>query len=430
MKNNILSIEETLDRKHLESIQNNNFNNTINHMLRKNKNLPFSKLVDELKHIDINALSDFPFTTKSDFMDNYPFGLFSVDMKDVVKLHASSGTHGKPTVVGYTANDMKVWNTTVARGLSAIGVSNRDIIQISFGYGLFTGGFGMRGGAELLGATVVPASIGNTSRQVEMLLDYGVTVLACTPSYAIQIGETLKRMDMKPGELNLKIGVFGGEPWTESMRTHIEKLLNIKAYDIYGISEIIGPGVSFECCEKDGLHINEDHFIPEIVCPKTDNVLEAGEYGELVLSCVTKEAIPLIRYRTGDITRLNYSKCNCGRTTVRMEKPRGRVDDMLIIKGVNVFPTQIETVLLDSFNLVPHYQIVVSRKNYIDSLEINVELSEESTLYELAVREKISNIIQTKIKSKLGISVVVKLLPFGSLDRFDGKSNRVKDLRK
>ncbi|MBV5302810.1 MAG: phenylacetate--CoA ligase, partial [Chlorobium sp.] len=325
----------------------------------------------------IDDLKKLPFTTKQDLRDNYPFGLFTLPQTDVVRLHASSGTTGKSTVVGYTHNDIQMWSEVVARSLTMAGVGTSDIIQVAYGYGLFTGGLGLHYGAEKVGATVIPISGGNTKKQLQLMEDFGSTVLACTPSYAAYLGEALVEEKIDRKHIKLKAGVFGAEPWTEEMRTQIEQLLGIKAYDIYGLSEIIGPGVSMEChCQK-GMHIFEDHFIPEIINPESGEVLPYGELGELVFTPATKEAMPLIRYRTRDLTRLHADRCECGRTLVRMEKCLGRSDDMLIIRGVNVFPSQVESVLLEMSETKPHYLLVVDRENNLDTLEIRVEIEEQ-----------------------------------------------------
>lgn len=328
---------------------------------------------------DIKSVSDLkklPFTTKADLRDTYPYGLFATDMSNVIRLHASSGTTGKQIVVGYTQKDIDIWSECAARSLVCVGGTKDDFVHVSYGYGLFTGGLGMHYGAEKLGATVIPASSGNTARQVSILQDFGSSIICCTPSYALYICDVLKQGNIPPSSLKLKAGIFGAEPWTENMRREIEEKLEIKAYDIYGLSEIIGPGVACECeCQK-GMHINEDHFIPEIIDPDTGEVLPEGSKGELVFTCITKEAFPLIRYRTRDISSLTYDKCDCGRTLVRMTKPDGRSDDMLIIRGVNVFPSQIESVLLSLGDVAPHYMLIVDRVNNSDTLEIQVEMSD------------------------------------------------------
>jgi phenylacetate-CoA ligase len=378
----------------------------------------------------IDDLKKLPFTTKQDLRDNYPFGLFTLPQADIVRLHASSGTTGKSTVVGYTHIDIQMWSEVVARSLTMAGVGKTDIIQVAYGYGLFTGGLGLHYGAEKVGASVIPISGGNTKKQLQLMEDFGSTVIACTPSYAAYLGEALVEEKIDRRNLKLKAGVFGAEPWTEEMRTQIEQLLGIKAYDIYGLSEIIGPGVSMEChCQK-GMHIFEDHFIPEIINPETGVVLPYGELGELVFTPATKEAMPLIRYRTRDLTRLHADKCECGRTLVRMEKCVGRSDDMLIIRGVNVFPSQVESVLLEMSETKPHYLLVVDRENNLDILEIQVEIEEQFFSDEIKELEGLRQRIKANIASVLGISATIRLVEPGTIERSMGKAQRVVDKRK
>ncbi len=378
----------------------------------------------------IDDLQKLPFTTKQDLRDNYPFGLFTVPQTDIVRLHASSGTTGKSTVVGYTHNDIEMWSEVVARSLTMAGVGKSDIIQVAYGYGLFTGGLGLHYGAEKVGASVIPISGGNTKKQLQLMEDFGSTVLACTPSYAAYLGEALNEEKIDRRNIKLKAGVFGAEPWTEEMRSQIEHLLGIKAYDIYGLSEIIGPGVSMEChCQK-GMHIFEDHFIPEIINPDTGEVLPYGELGELVFTPATKEAMPLIRYRTRDLTRLHGETCECGRTLVRMEKCVGRSDDMLIIRGVNVFPSQVESVLLEMSETKPHYLLVVDRENNLDVLEIQVEVEEQFFSDEIKELEGLRHRIKANIASLLGISATIRLVEPGTIERSMGKAQRVIDKRK
>ena len=378
----------------------------------------------------IDDLKKLPFTTKQDLRDNYPFGLFTLPQTDVVRLHASSGTTGKSTVVGYTHNDIQMWSEVVARSLTMAGVGTSDIIQVAYGYGLFTGGLGLHYGAEKVGATVIPISGGNTKKQLQLMEDFGSTVLACTPSYAAYLGEALVEEKIDRKHIKLKAGVFGAEPWTEEMRTQIEQLLGIKAYDIYGLSEIIGPGVSMEChCQK-GMHIFEDHFIPEIINPESGEVLPYGELGELVFTPATKEAMPLIRYRTRDLTRLRADRCECGRTLVRMEKCVGRSDEMLIIRGVNVFPSQVESVLLEMSETKPHYLLVVDRENNLDTLEIRVEIEEQFFSDEVKELEGLRKRIKANISSILGISATIRLVEPGTIERSMGKAQRVIDNRK
>ena len=378
----------------------------------------------------IDDLKKLPFTTKQDLRDNYPFGLFTVPQSDIVRLHASSGTTGKSTVVGYTHNDVQMWSEVVARSLTMAGVGKTDIIQVAYGYGLFTGGLGLHYGAEKVGASVIPISGGNTKKQLQLMEDFGSTVIACTPSYAAYLGEALVEEKIDRNKIKLRAGVFGAEPWTEEMRSQIEHLLGIKAYDIYGLSEIIGPGVSMECqCQK-GMHIFEDHFIPEIINPDTGVVLPYGELGELVFTPATKEAMPLIRYRTRDLTRLHADKCECGRTLVRMEKCVGRSDDMLIIRGVNVFPSQVESVLLEMSETKPHYLLVVDRENNLDILEIQVEIEEQFFSDEIKELEGLRQRIKANIASTLGISATIRLVEPGTIERNMGKAQRVIDKRK
>lgn len=378
----------------------------------------------------IEDISKLPFTEKTDLRDNYPFGMFTVPMSEIVRVHASSGTTGKPTVVGYTRNDLNMWAEVVTRTLCMAGVQQNDIVQIAYGYGLFTGGLGMHYGTENLGATVIPISGGNTQKQIQLMQDFGTTVIACTPSYALFLAEVMKDKNIDPESLNLRVGIFGAEPWSENMRKEIESKLKIKAIDIYGLSEIVGPGVSCECEEQAGMHINEDHFIPEIIHPETLEPMPNGEIGELVFTTVTKEGIPIIRYRTRDLTRLIYEKCKCGRTLVRMEKCMGRSDDMLIIRGVNVFPSQIESVLLEMSETEPHYLLIVEREGTLDILEVMVEVQEQFFSDEIRVLEALKKKITQNIQNTLGISVNVKLVEPKTIERTAGKSKRVIDNRK
>lgn len=380
------------------------------------------KTVDDLKNL--------PFTYKTDLRDTYPYGLFAAPMDEVVRIHASSGTTGKQTVVGYTKNDIDVWAECVARGMVSVGGTDKDIVHVSYGYGLFTGGLGIHDGATKLGAAVVPVSTGNTARQINIFKDFGSTVLCCTPSYAMYLAEAVKESGTSPEELKLRIGIFGAEPWTEEMRQEIEKGLGIKAYDIYGLSEVCGPGVACNCYMQNGLHVQEDHFIPEIIDPDTGEVLPEGESGELVFTCITKEALPLIRYRTRDISSLIYGKCECGRTTVRMTKPCGRTDDMLIIRGVNVFPSQVESVLLNIEGVSPHYHITVDRVNNLDTMEVAVEMSPSLFSDSVKVIQEKEKVIKQALLSTLNISVSVKLVGPKTISRSEGKASRVTDMRK
>lgn len=394
----------------------------------------FRKRMDEkgLKPEDIKGVEDLaklPFSYKQDLRDYYPFGLFAEPLKNIVRVHASSGTTGKQIVVGYTRNDLDTWKDCMARQFAAAGATDEDIIQVSYGYGLFTGGLGAHGGAERIGATVVPTSSGNTSRQIQTMADFGTTVLCCTPSYAMYLAEAIEEAGLKD-KIKLKAGVFGAEPWTEDMRHAIENSLGIKAYDVYGLSEIMGPGVAYECSCQNGMHVSEDMFIPEIIDPDTGEVLPEGEQGELVFTTLTKEGFPVIRYRTRDICSLNYEQCECGRTFVRMNKPTGRSDDMLIIRGVNVFPSQIEEVLLKiSSGVTPNYQIVVGRENNTDTLDINVEMSEALFADDIKSIEKIERKIVTDLRSVLGIGAKVHLVNPKSIERSEGKAKRVIDNR-
>ena len=396
------------------------------------ENVPmYRERMDEagVKPEDIQTLEDLaklPFTTKQDLRDYYPFDLFAVPKKEIVRIHASSGTTGKQIVAGYTRNDLDMWSNGFARQLVAAGGDQKSIVQVSYGYGLFTGGLGAHQGAEKVGAMVVPTSSGNTERQIRFMCDLGATHLCCTPSYAMYLGETVKEMGVK-NQLKLKAGIFGAEPWTEEMRKQIEETLGIKAFDVYGLTEIMGPGVSYECHMQQGMHICEDMFIAEIIDPETGEVLPEGSFGELVFTTITKEGQPLIRYRTRDLCTLDYSPCECGRTHVRMKKPAGRTDDMLIIRGVNVFPSQIEEVLLkNSIEVSPNYQILVDRVNNTDTLDINVELSPK---FNGNVEDEKKN-LEAQLRSMLGIGAKVHLLRPKSIVRSEGKSKRVIDNRK
>ena len=393
----------------------------------------YKKRFDEmgLKPEDIRSIDDLtklPFTTKQDLRDTYPFGLIAVPRDDLARVHASSGTTGKQTVVAYTQNDLDIWARSAARAIVGCGGTHEDFIHVSYGYGLFTGGLGLHDGAEKMGATVIPVSSGNTSRQVQILQDYGSDILACTPSYAMYIGETVRDMGIDPKTLKLRGGIFGAEAWSENMRREIEKILDIKAYDIYGLSEIAGPGVSFECKEQTGMHINEDFFYPEIIDPETGEQLPDGEYGELVFTCIGKEALPLLRYRTRDICKLSHKPCSCGRTLVKMSKTRGRTDDMLIIRGINVFPSQVEHVLL-SLNMEPNYQIIVDRKNNLDTMEVQVEMSDQMFSDKVRNLEDVEHNIAAALQSTLNIAAKIRLVEPKSLPRSEGKAKRVIDKR-
>jgi len=374
-------------------------------------------------------LAKLPFTYKRDFRDNYPLGLAAVPKERIVRIHASSGTTGKPTVVAYTAGDIDTWSEVMARTITAGGVTKHDVVHNAYGYGLFTGGLGFHYGAERIGATVIPVSGGVTKRQIMLMQDLGSTVLCCTPSYALYLAEAAQEMGVDLRETALRVGIFGAEPWSERMRQEIEAKLGLMALDIYGLSEIIGPGVSVECEHQCGLHIFEDHFLPEIVDPGTGMPLPWGQRGELVLTTLTKEALPVIRYRTGDITSLNAETCACGRTMVRMAKPSGRTDDMLIVRGINVFPSQIETVLLQVEGVQPHYQIIVDRQHTLDDLEVWVEVSDEVFADEIRGLEALEQRIRNELHNALGIAARVRLVEPRSIQRSEGKAKRVVDRR-
>jgi phenylacetate-CoA ligase len=425
---------ETLPREAMEALQLTRLRDTVDRLYAT---VPFYRgKLDEAgyKPGDIRRgedLARLPFTTKLDLRDTYPFGMFAVPMERVVRLHASSGTTGKPIVVGYTRRDIDTWSELMARTLSCGGTTSGDVVHNAYGYGLFTGGLGAHYGAEKIGATVIPMSGGNTKRQILVLQDFGSTILLCTPSYALNMAEAMAEEAVDPGGLRLKCGLFGAEPWSESMRREIEKKLRISALDIYGLSEVIGPGVASECIEeKHGLHIFEDHFIPEIIDPASGKALPYGEPGELVFTTVTKEAFPVIRYRTRDISRLIPAPCACGRTLVRMERISGRSDDMLIIRGVNVFPSQIESVLMAVEGVEPHYQLIVTREGSLDVLEVQVEVNEAVFSDEVKGLETLSRRIEHDIKDLLGVSCRVKLVEPKTIQRSEGKAKRVIDRRK
>lgn len=383
---------------------------------------------DDIK--SVNDLSKLPFSYKQDLRDYYPYGLFAVPTDDIVRVHASSGTTGKKIVVGYTKNDLANWENCIARIMTGIGLDKSDFIQISYGYGLFTGGLGAHGGAATIGATVIPTSSGNTHNQIQTMIDFGATALCCTPSYALYLGESIEESGLKD-QIKLKVGIFGAEPWSEEMRQAIEEKLGIKAYDIYGLSEIMGPGVAGECEYQCGMHVWEDMFIPEIINPETGEVLPYGEQGELVFTTITKEGFPLIRYRTRDICQLIAEPCKCGRTHIRMKKPCGRSDDMLIIRGVNVFPSQIEEVLMNvGSGVTPNYQIIVDRVNNTDTFDINVEMNEQLFTDDIKSIENMERSITEKLREVLGIGAKVHLVNPKSIERSEGKARRVIDNRK
>ena len=422
-----------MDRESLRKIQSIRLKKIVDYVYH---NTPFyRKKMQEMGITpdDINSIDDIvklPFTTKHDLRDNYPFGLCAVPMSQIVRIHASSGTTGKPTVVGYTRKDLSSWAECISRAFTAYGAGRSDIFQVSYGYGLFTGGLGAHAGAENIGASVIPMSSGNTEKQITLMHDFGSTVLCCTPSYALYLADAIKDSGLPREEFKLKVGAFGAEPWTEQMRHEIEEKLGLKALDIYGLTEIIGPGVAFECSEQSGMHINEDHFIAETIDPDTGEVLPEGTQGEIVFTCISKEAFPLLRYRTRDIGILKREKCSCGRTLIKMMKPAGRSDDMLIIRGVNVFPSQVESVLLQLGNTAPYYQLIVDRVNNTDTLEIQVEISPEmfsDTVKSLEDQEKI---IKSAVESTLGIAAKIRLVEPKTIQRTEGKAIRVIDKRK
>ena len=424
---------ETLPREALEALQAKRLKNLVE---RVSATVPFYK--NKFKEVgvtadDIKTVADIvklPFTTKQDMRDSYPYGMFAVPRDQVVRIHASSGTTGKPTVVGYTRRDIQIWAELMARTFHAAGVAKGDVLQNAFGYGLFTGGLGAHYGAELIGASVIPISGGNSKKQLMIMKDFGTTAFCCTPSYALNLYEVATEAGVDVKSLPIKVGVFGAEPWTQQMREEIEEKWGIDAIDIYGLSEVIGPGVSFECVEaKHGMHINEDHFIVETIDPETGEQLPFGEKGELVFTTITKEGIPLIRYRTRDITRIIKEPCICGRTFVRMEKVMGRSDDMLIIRGVNVFPSQIESILMDTKGVSPHYQLIVDRLDNMDVLEVQVEVTDELFSDEIKKLQALEKSIVKDIKDIIGVSVKVKLVEPKSIARSEGKAVRVIDKR-
>ena len=424
--------KECMAREDLEQLQLERLQSTL---YRVGTHVPFyKKKFDELKfnYDNVRSLDDLrrlPFTIKQDLRDNYPYGLFAVPLRDVVRVHSSSGTSGQATVVGYTRNDIKTWSNLVARVITAAGVTKNDVIQIAFGYGLFTGGFGLHYGAELVGTSVIPISSGNTKRQIQIMKDFKTTALVCTPSYALVMADTMMEMGINPNGLSLRYGLFGGEPWSEGMRREINEKLGIIATDNYGLSEVMGPGVSGECLECNGLHINEDHFLLEILDPNTLEPVPEGEVGELVITTLTKEAFPMIRYRTRDLTRFIPGPCACGRTMRRMQRVMGRSDDMLIIKGVNVFPMQIEKVLFEVEGIEPHYQIIVDRENHADRLTVLVEVMESIFFDEMKKQRMVIDRIKSRLASELGLQVEVKLVEEKTLERYEGKAKRVIDRR-
>lgn len=424
--------KECMSRDELEQLQLERLQSTL---YRVGTHVPFyrNKFSEiKLDYESFGSLADLrqlPFTSKQILRENYPYGLFAVPLRDVVRIHSSSGTTGMATVVGYTRNDIKTWSNLVARILMAAGVGADDVIQIAFGYGLFTGGFGLHYGAEMLGASVIPISAGNTRRQIQIMQDFKTTALVCTPSYALKIADVMMDEGVNPNGLSLKYGLFGAEPWSESMRREINERLGIVATDNYGLSEVMGPGVAGECLECNGLHVNEDHFLVEILDPETLEPVEPGEIGEMVITTLTKEAFPVIRYRTRDLTRLLTEPCPCGRTFHRIERITGRTDDMLIIKGVNVFPTQIESILFEIEGIQPHYNLVVEREQNEDKVTVMVEVVESIFFHEMKKQRTMVDLIKKRLVAELGVSVSVKLVEERSLERFNGKGSRVIDKR-
>ncbi len=424
--------QECLPRPELTKLQ---LERLISTLKRVGNNVPFyRKKFNEMKlHPEqlthLEELCSYPFTTKQDLRDNYPYGLFAVPLRDVVRVHSSSGTTGTATVVGYSRNDIVTWSDMVARILCSAGVTPDDVIQIAFGYGLFTGGFGLHYGAERLGASVIPISSGNTKRQIQIMQDFKTTALVCTPSYALKMADVMMDMGVNPNGLSLRYGLFGAEPWSEAMRQEINERLGVRATDNYGLSEVMGPGVAGECLECNGLHISEDHFLVEVLNPDTLEPVAPGEVGELVLTTLTKEAFPVIRYRTRDLTRLLPEPCPCGRTFVRMSRVLGRSDDMLIIKGVNVFPMQIEAILFEIEGTEPHYRLIVERENNEDKLTVMVEVVESIFFDEMKKQRALMETIKKRLASELGVGVEIKLVEERSLERFNGKAARVIDKR-
>lgn len=426
------SNKECMSRDELSDLQGKRLHKLVELVYH---NTPFyRKKMQEMDLLpdDIQTIEDIeklPFTTKQDLRDNYPLGFLATPMSEIVRVHASSGTTGNPTIVGYTRRDIEIWKEVFARALSAYGMTKGDIMSVGYGYGLFTGGLGAHYGVEHFGATVIPTSTGNTEKHIRLLHDLQVTSLACTPSYALYLAESLHKMGMSKKDLNLKIGAFGAEPWTENMRHEIEESLGLNAYNIYGLSEIMGPGVAYECQCKNGTHIAEDHFYPEIINPETCERLPEGEKGELVFTTLTKTGMPLLRYRTKDLTSLMPGTCECGRTHVRMTRILGRTDDMLIIRGINVFPSQVESVILEMPEFAPQYMLIVDRKNNLDTLEVQVELKPDCLSDELGRMIELRNRLAARLKSVLSISAEVKLMEPNSIQRSEGKSKRVIDKR-
>lgn len=425
--------KECMEREELQQLQLERLQSTLN---RVSRNVPFYRGkfeeldIDPDEFLSLEDIQRLPFTSKQDIRDNYPYGLFAVPLREVVRLQSSSGTTGKPTVVGYTRNDVRRWADLTARVLCAGGLTRDDVLQIAFAYGLFTGGFGLHYGAERLGVSVIPSSSGHARRQIQIMKDYRATALACTPSYALHLADTMEEMGLTVNDFHLRWGLFGAESWSEAMRQEIQQRLGITATDNYGISEVMGPGVAGECLEQGGLHVNEDHFLFEIIDPETTEPVADGEVGELVLTSLTKEAFPVVRLRTGDLTRCIAEPCACGRTFKRISRVLGRSDDMIIIKGINVFPSQVEEVLMQVEDAAPHYQIVVERENHLDKATVLVEATEAMHFDQLGKNRDLIEDIEHRLASALGVSVDVKLVESKSLERSEGKTRRVVDKRK
>ncbi len=425
--------KECMSRDEMMALQSKRLRKIVNYVYHNVQFYRNKMQVMDLRPDDIHTIEDIqklPFTTKQDLRDNYPFGLQAAPNSEIVRIHASSGTTGKPTIVGYTRKDIGVWSEVFARCLSSFGVTRDDIFSVAYGYGLFTGGLGAHYGVEQLGATVVPTSTGNTEKHIRLLQDLGITGIACTPSYALYLAETMEKLGITKDDIHLRIGAFGAEPWTDKMRAEIEERLGLKAYNIYGLSEVTGPGVSYECEVQHGSHINEDHFFPELIDSKTLQPVGDGEVGELVFTTLSKEGMPLLRYRTKDLTTLTHGQCACGRTNVRMGRIMGRSDDMLIIRGINVFPSQIESVILSLEEFAPQYMIIVDRQGLLDTIKVQVELRPEFFVDDFPAMERKKKLLIEKLRSVLSISAQVDLLPPGSIERSQGKGNHVIDNRK
>lgn len=425
--------KESMSRDQMQALQGKRLHKIVEYVYH---NVPFyrNKMQEmDVTPDDINTIEDIhklPFTTKQDLRDNYPYGLQAAPQSEIVRIHASTGTTGKPTIVGYTRKDIGVWSECMSRSLTAFGVTRDDTFSVAYGYGLFTGGLGAHYGVENLGASVVPASTGNTEKHVRLISDLGITGIACTPSYALHLAETMEKMGIDIKSLKLRIGAFGAEPWTENMRKEIESRLHLNAYNIYGLSEIMGPSVSYECECKNGSHINEDHFFPEVIDPDTFESVQDGTTGELVFTTLTKGGMPLLRYRTRDLCKLDHTVCACGRTSVRMSRILGRSDDMLIIRGINVFPSQIESVILSMKEFEPQYQLIIDRVDNLDTLKVQAELRNDYFKGDMGQLAELENLLAHQLKSVLSIRAKVQLMPSGSLERSQNKSNRVIDNRK